>query len=41
MKSINIACRHSSPAGLIMRQKEPTNLAMPFDRRGPDEHDCN
>jgi len=32
MKSIDIARRHSSPAGLIMRQKEPTNLEMPFDR---------
>src|SRR4029077_1032771 len=24
--------RQSSPAGLIIRQKEPTNLEMPFDR---------
>jgi hypothetical protein len=41
MKSIDIACRHSSPAGLIMRQKEPTNLENPFDQRGADEHDWN
>ena len=24
--------RHSSPAGLIIRQKEPVNLEMPFDQ---------
>jgi DMSO/TMAO reductase YedYZ molybdopterin-dependent catalytic subunit len=24
--------RHSSPAGLIIRQREPTNLEMPFDQ---------
>src|ERR1700724_2695681 len=24
--------RQSSPAGLIIRQKEPTNLEMPFDQ---------
>src|SRR6516164_10866134 len=24
--------RHSSPVGLIIRQKEPTNLEMPFDQ---------
>jgi hypothetical protein len=24
--------RHSSPAGHIIRQKEPTNLEMPFDQ---------
>jgi hypothetical protein len=41
MKSIDIACRHSSPAGLIMRRKEPTNLEMPFDKCGADEHDWN
>src|ERR1700687_2758133 len=31
MKSIDIASRQSSTAGLIIRQKEPTNLEMPFD----------
>jgi hypothetical protein len=41
MKSIDNACRHSSPAGLIMRQKEPTNLEMPFGQCGPYEHDWN
>src|SRR5260370_15292010 len=32
MKSIGIAGRQSSPAGLIIRQKEPVNLEMPFDQ---------
>ena len=32
MASINIASRQSSSAGLIIRQKEPTNLEMPFDQ---------
>src|SRR5260221_86359 len=32
MKSIGIAGRQSSPAGLIIRQKQPNNLEMPFDQ---------
>src|SRR3981189_839905 len=32
MKSIGIAGRQSSPAGLIVRQKQPNNLEMPFDQ---------
>jgi DMSO/TMAO reductase YedYZ molybdopterin-dependent catalytic subunit len=32
MTGIGIASRQSSPAGLIIRQKEPTNLEMPFDQ---------
>ena len=32
MTSIDIASRQSSSAGLIIRQKEPTNLEMPFDQ---------
>src|SRR5258707_8910175 len=32
MKSIGIAGRQSSPAGLIIRQKEPNNLETPFDQ---------
>ena len=32
MNSIGIASRQSSPAGLIIRQKEPNNLEMPFDQ---------
>jgi len=32
MTGIDIADRRPAPAGLIIRQKEPTNLEMPFDR---------
>src|SRR6266853_3540263 len=32
MKSIGIAGRQSSSAGLIIRQKQPNNLEMPFDQ---------
>ena len=32
MKSIGIESRQSSPVGLIIRQKEPVNLEMPFDQ---------
>ena len=34
MSSVGIERDHSSPAGLIIRQKEPTNLEMPFDQLG-------
>src|SRR5260370_994029 len=32
MNSIGIASRQPSPAGLIIRQKQPNNLEMPFDQ---------
>jgi DMSO/TMAO reductase YedYZ molybdopterin-dependent catalytic subunit len=32
MTSIDIVSRKSSSVGLIIRQKEPTNLEMPFDQ---------
>src|SRR5437870_5956932 len=32
MNSVGIKSRQSSSSGLIIRQKDPINLAMPFDR---------
>ena len=32
MRSIGVASQRSTPAGLIIRQKEPANLEMPFDQ---------